>query len=88
MNLVRDGAQLTVSARDFPTNRGGFYQKSWTAAELLNHPERLTAPMLRESRTSAWRTVPWTEALDRIVLRISRAQSHGRDAVGVSGVAA
>ena len=86
MNLVRDGTQLTVSARDFPTNRGGLCQKGWTAAELLNHPERLTAPMLRESRTSAWRTVPWTEALDRIVVGILRAQiSHGRDAVGVFG---
>jgi assimilatory nitrate reductase catalytic subunit len=86
MNLVREGTRLAVSARDFPTNRGGLCQKGWTAAELLDHPERLLAPMLRESRRSAWRTVSWNEALDRIVAEITRAQSdYGLDAVGLFG---
>jgi len=86
MNLVREGTRVAVRAREFPTNRGGLCQKGWTAAELLGHPERLAAPMLRESRTSAWRTVSWNEALSRIVAEITRAQSdYGRDAVGLFG---
>ncbi len=86
MNLVREGTRVAVRAREFPTNRGGLCQKGWTAAELLGHPERLAAPMLRESRTSAWQTVSWNEALSRIVAAITRAQSdHGRDAVGLFG---
>ena len=35
---------VEVLPRDFPTNRGGLCQKGWTAAELLDHPERLTTP--------------------------------------------
>ena len=29
---------------DFPTNRGGLCSKGWTAAELLDHPDRLLHP--------------------------------------------
>ncbi|MGH7750325.1 MAG: hypothetical protein ACREQ5_36970, partial [Candidatus Dormibacteria bacterium] len=44
------GINLTVAAgrrvvlepqEDFPTNRGGLCSKGWTAAELLDHPDRL-----------------------------------------------
>ncbi|MCU1536532.1 MAG: nirB1, partial [Humibacillus sp.] len=40
-------ADLTVSARHFPTNRGGLCQKGWTSAELLRTPRRLTTPLVR-----------------------------------------
>jgi hypothetical protein len=38
---TRSGNSLSVAARDFPTNKGGLCRKGWTAAELLNSPDRL-----------------------------------------------
>jgi len=76
----------TVTERDFPTNRGGLCQKGWTAAELLNHPDRLTTPWVRDHRHESLRPASWTEALDRIVAAIRRTQEkYGRDAVGLFG---
>ncbi len=86
MSLVGSGAALTVAARDFPTNRGGLCQKGWTATELLQHPERLTSPLIRDRKGSSLRTGSWDEALDRIVSAIVDLQTrYGRDAVGVFG---
>ncbi|MCW2653128.1 MAG: nasC [Mycobacterium sp.] len=71
---------------DFPTNRGGLCAKGWTAAELLGHPERLTRPLVRDSRTSALRPAAWDEALERIVDAFQVAQRvSGRHAVGCFG---
>jgi assimilatory nitrate reductase catalytic subunit len=76
----------TVVERDFPTNRGGLCQKGWTAAELLNSPDRLLTPLIRDRRADTFRSASWEEALDRVALAISRTQEqHGRDAVGVFG---
>lgn len=71
---------------DFPTNRGGLCAKGWTAAELLEHPERLTTPLVRDRRHSPLRPASWNEALERIVTAIQTAQTrYGRDAVGCFG---
>jgi assimilatory nitrate reductase catalytic subunit len=71
---------------DFPTNLGGLCAKGWTAAELLDHPERLTAPLVRDRRGDPLRPATWDEALDRVAGAIRDAQSrHGRDAVGLFG---
>jgi assimilatory nitrate reductase catalytic subunit len=86
MTLHSDDGQTTVAGRDFPVNRGGLCRKGWTAAELLHHPERLTAPLMREEKRGELRPASWDEALDRIVNEIRRIQSqHGRDAIGVFG---
>ena len=55
---------------DFPTNRGGLCSKGWTAATLLDHPQRLLTPLLRTvpgDRTSEFRSASWDEALEAIV---------------------
>ena len=71
---------------DFPTNRGGLCAKGWRAAELLDHPERLTTPLVREHRGAALRPASWDEALDRIVAAIKRCQRrYGPDSVGCFG---
>lgn len=44
------GSRLAVGSRDFPTNRGGLCQKGWTAAELLDAPDRLVTPLVRAGR--------------------------------------
>ncbi|MGH7879472.1 MAG: molybdopterin oxidoreductase family protein, partial [Candidatus Binataceae bacterium] len=86
MNLVRDKAGITVAPRQFPTNKGGLCQKGWTAGELLSHRERLTTPLVRDSRAGELRPASWDEALSRVVAEIRRVQErHGRDAVGVFG---
>ena len=70
----------TVDAREFPTNRGGLCQKGWTAGALLDHPQRLTNPLLHGEPVS------WDTALGFVAgrLRTLRAE-HGADAVAVFG---
>ena len=75
-----------VDAREFPTNRGGLCQKGWTAGALLTHPERLTAPLLRESRSAELAPVGWDRALGFVGRRLSALRAeHGPDSVAVFG---
>ncbi|MGC4787331.1 molybdopterin oxidoreductase family protein [Micromonospora sp. DT178] len=86
MTLRDESGRATVLPRQFPTNRGGLCQKGWTAAELLDHPERLTTPLLRDPAGGGLRPASWAAALDRIVSGLRAVQSgHGRDAVAVFG---
>ncbi|MEH0984491.1 molybdopterin oxidoreductase family protein [Micromonospora sp. CPCC 205556] len=84
--VLRDtGERVEVLPRQFPTNRGGLCQKGWTAAELLDHPERLTTPLLREPGGEL-RPAGWDEAMARVATGIRTVQAgHGRDAVAVFG---
>jgi assimilatory nitrate reductase catalytic subunit len=76
---------LTVTPRDFPTNRGGLCQKGWTSAEVLRTPDRLTTPLLRGT-DGALHPATWDEALGLVADRLRRIQAeHGRDAVAVFG---
>ncbi|MDF3048428.1 MAG: molybdopterin oxidoreductase [Pseudonocardia sp.] len=81
-----DGSLDLAGRPDFPVNRGGLCRKGATAAELLDHPERLTTPLVRDARAAPLRPAGWTEALDRVAAAILRTQErHGRDAVGMFG---
>ncbi len=85
MNLQTGNGALHIEPRDFPTNRGGLCRKGWTSVDLLDHPDRLTTPLIRNKRGEL---VPssWDDALDRIVSEIQRAQKlYGLDAVGIFG---
>src|SRR5919107_3259164 len=81
-----DGTIALVGRADFPVNRGGLCIKGATAAELLDHPERLTIPLVRDARDAPFRPATWDDALDRIAgaIRCTQAE-HGRDAVGAFG---
>lgn len=86
MNLARDGRGVAVKPRDFPVNRGGLCQKGWSSTELLDHPERLKTPLIRDAKGRPLRAASWDEAFERIVSEIRSAQaSFGPDAVGVFG---
>ncbi|SCG56172.1 molybdopterin oxidoreductase family protein [Micromonospora inositola] len=86
MTLRETDGRIEVLPRQFPTNRGGLCQKGWTAADLLDHPERLTTPLVRDPATGEQRPASWDEALDRIAAGIRTVQTgHGRDAVAVFG---
>jgi assimilatory nitrate reductase catalytic subunit len=77
---IGEGGRIEVGARDFPTNRGGLCQKGWTAADLLDHPDRLTTPLIRGEKAT------WDQAYDYIVAKIEQIQAeHGRDAIAVFG---
>ncbi|MGH3755753.1 MAG: molybdopterin oxidoreductase family protein [Pseudonocardiaceae bacterium] len=71
---------------DFPTNRGGLCSKGRNAAELLDHPDRLTEPLVRDRRDAPLKSTTWDDALDRVAQAISRSQqNYGPDAVGCFG---
>ena len=86
MNLSLIENQWQVSAREFPTNRGGMCRKGWTSAQLLGSPERLTTPLLRTDKSRPFEAVSWDEALDYIAAVWDQIGVHfGRDAIGVFG---
>jgi assimilatory nitrate reductase catalytic subunit len=78
-------APLEVQGRDFPTNRGGLCRKGWTSATLLNHPGRITEPLLK-GPDGVHRPISWDHALDLAVSAVTDARArYGADAVGVFG---
>src|SRR5262245_33958808 len=78
------GAVLSGDA-EFPVNRGALCIKGWTAARLLDHPDRLTTPLARNRRGELV-PVGWEEAMGRVAESVRQAHAeHGRDAVGVLG---
>jgi assimilatory nitrate reductase catalytic subunit len=82
-------SSVRLEPTDFPVNRGGLCAKGWTAAELLDHRDRLVSPMVRKDpadRTSPLRAATWDEALDRITTAIRVSQDrYGPDSVGAFG---
>lgn len=77
-------ADLTVSPRRFPTNKGGLCQKGWTSAELLRAPDRLLTPLVR--RNGRLEPASWDSALDHVAeaMRASQA-AYGNDSVALFG---
>lgn len=76
---------VTVSGRDFPTNRGGLCKKGWTSAELLDSAQRVTHPLLKQADGSFARA-SWDEVLDLIADRVRDSRDRfGADSVGVFG---
>ncbi len=81
-----DRGTVEVLPRDFPTNRGGLCQKGWTSAELLDHPARLTTPLVRAHKAAPLTPTSWEHALDRVAADIKELQARrGPDAVAVFG---
>src|SRR5918993_5827206 len=75
MSVTAGDRPPTLVPADFPTNRGGLCSKGWSAPELLDHPERLTRPLVRADpadRTSPLVESTWDVALDRVVTAIRR----------------
>lgn len=86
----RPGRPVTLRPmNEFPSNLGGLCSKGWNATALLDHPQRLLGPLVRQvrgDRASSFRPASWQEAFDQIVTGITTAQQrHGRDAVGCFG---
>jgi assimilatory nitrate reductase catalytic subunit len=89
IDVVAGDRPATLQPLDFPVNRGGLCSKGWTAAELLDHPERLLTPLVRTvpgDRSSAFRPASWDEAFARIVTAVQATRNtYGADGVGCFG---
>uniref|UniRef100_UPI002897D84A molybdopterin-dependent oxidoreductase n=1 Tax=Microbacterium sp. TaxID=51671 RepID=UPI002897D84A len=81
----RPALPVTVSGREFPTNRGGLCKKGWTSAELLADTGRLTTPLVRGA-DGELHPAEWDATLDLIAAQIRRiSDEDGHDAIGVFG---
>ncbi|HEX2874486.1 MAG TPA: molybdopterin oxidoreductase family protein [Polyangiaceae bacterium] len=78
--------QLHIAADpEFPVNRGQMCIKGFTSGALLDHPERIRQPLLRQSNGRLAPT-SWSSALDFIAERVLALQAqHGKQTVGVFG---
>jgi len=65
---------------DNPDSRGFLCIRGHAAREILDNPDRLLHPLVREKRGDELRRATWEEALDRIA---SRMQAVGPEAVGL-----
>jgi len=76
---------VTVSGREFPTNRGGLCKKGWTSAELLDSADRVLEPMLRQP-DGTFAPATWEHALDVVAAGLaSSRRRYGADSVAVFG---
>ena len=70
---------------EFPVNRGQMCIKGFTSAELLDHPARVTTPLLR-GRAGALVPASWDAALDFVAERLlAIRERHGAAALGAFG---
>ncbi|MFI5275162.1 MAG: molybdopterin oxidoreductase family protein, partial [Ktedonobacterales bacterium] len=83
---VADGKVVGVEPReDFPLNHGMLCPKGTTAYQTVNHPDRLTHPLMRRhGKNSPLERATWDEALGTIASRFRAIQAeHGPDAVSI-----
>ena len=89
ITLTPGRTSVRLEPAEFPVNNGGLCAKGWTAAELLDHRDRLLTPLVRKEpgdRSSPLREATWDEALDLIAAKIKSSQdAYGRDSVGAFG---
>ena len=69
----------------FPVNEGGLCVKGWSAAATLDHPERLTSPLVRDA-SGELQPTSWDVALKYVAAKLGDVQQrYGPDAVAVFG---
>ncbi len=79
--LTDDNGRLvgTEPSAAHPVNRGSLCAKGWNAHAFVNHPDRLTTPLVR--RNGRLEPASWEEALAAVVEGIRKVQAtHGCDA--------
>ncbi len=84
---VEDGRITGVSPnRLHPVNHGTLCVKGWNCHEFVQHPDRLTTPLVRNK--AGFRPATWDEALDATAARLREIRdAYGPDAIGVLGSA-
>lgn len=79
---LRDGQAISLSpTTDYPVNLGMACPKGWEALNVLNAPDRATAPLLRDE-SGRMQAVEWSAALDVFCERMKSIQRrHGKESV-------
>lgn len=80
--LVSEGDRLVgvEASTTNPVNQGGLCIKGWNAYGFVNHPDRLTTPLVR--RDGRLQPASWEEATALVVERLRDIQvRHGSDAI-------
>ena len=84
LRVAPDGRVFGVEPRDHDINKSKLCPKGVTAYQQVNHPDRLTHPLMRARKDEPLEPVSWDAALDRVVSEIERIQeTYGRDAFAV-----
>jgi formate dehydrogenase alpha subunit len=69
-----------IPDRTHPLSEGRFCIKGWSAVEHVNHPDRLTQPLVRTG--DELKRATWDEALDLIASRMTTIRDrHGSDSL-------
>lgn len=78
---ISDDKLISINGdKNNPDSRGVLCMRGNAAHEIVNNPQRLTKPMIREdAKTDEWREIDWDDALDYIA---DKMRSVGREAVG------
>jgi formate dehydrogenase major subunit len=72
-----------VPHKDGGANEGHSCVKGRFAWGYATHPDRVTAPMVRDAITDPWREVSWEQAIDHAAHRLREIQNtHGVDSIG------
>ncbi len=83
---VARGKVVGVEPRaDFPVNHGMLCPKGTTAYQTVNHPDRLTYPLMRRhGKQSPLERASWEEVLETIATRFRALQAeYGKDTVAI-----
>jgi formate dehydrogenase alpha subunit len=73
-------------SRNHPVNHGTLCVKGWNCHEFVQHPDRLTTPLVKEG--VAFRRATWDEALNRTAAKLTEIKdTYGPDAIGILGSA-
>ena len=82
--LITEGNTVTGVKPDkqHPVSQGALCPKGATAHQFVNHPDRLTDPLIKKN--GQFVPVSWDEAYDLIVAGLRRIQEqYGKDAVAL-----
>lgn len=80
---VLDGKIIgTLPSKTSPVNEGKLCVKGWYIHEFVQHPNRLSKPLLR--RDGSFREIGWAQALDHAAAQITRIKEmHGPDRIAL-----
>ena len=80
---VLDGEIVGVLPdKEHPIAQGKLCIKGWEVASFVNHPDRLTTPLIREG--DGFREASWDEALSLVADRLLTTRDEfGPDSIGV-----
>jgi predicted molibdopterin-dependent oxidoreductase YjgC len=81
---VLDGKIVgTLPVKGHPISEGKLCIKGWNAADFVYHPDRLTTPLIRDTKGGTLREATWDEALDLVAGRLNHIKAEsGPDAIG------